>query len=271
MADVMADEIHALLDADLREHPYRKFTGSHWRLVELADLAAHGARIPEGPLGAMLDAEFGWLLGDGHTRGIRVVDGLTRRCASQEGNALYAASLLGRADDDRAAGLARRLTGWQWEDGGWNCDRRAGITRSSFHESATPALGLAAYSAATGDAAALKAAHRTAELLLSSRMLFSRRTGELVHPSFAVPHYPAYWHYDLLQGLRLLAAVRRLDDQRASDAVSMLAAARREDARFGGPRWSSSRQRSAIERGRGTSNRMLTLLADEVLAQAGAG
>ena len=70
---------------------------------------------------------------------IQVIDGLARRCASQEGNALAVACRLGMAHDPRAELLARSLAGWQWPDGGWNCDPRASGRRSSFHESLAPA------------------------------------------------------------------------------------------------------------------------------------
>jgi len=35
-------------------------------------------------------------------------------------------------------------------------------------------------------------------------------------------HYPAYWHYDVLQGLRLLSAVDALTDQRPADALDVV-------------------------------------------------
>jgi hypothetical protein len=76
---------------------------------------------------------------------VQVVDGLARRCASQEGNALAVACRLGMAGDPRAELLARSLVGWQWPDGGWNCDVRASGRRSSFHESLPPAWGLHEY------------------------------------------------------------------------------------------------------------------------------
>ena len=55
--------------------------------------------------------------------GVPVIDGRARRCASQEGNALYATLALGLADE-RTDQLAANLTRWQWPDGGWNCDRK---------------------------------------------------------------------------------------------------------------------------------------------------
>jgi hypothetical protein len=131
----------------------------------------------------------------------------------------------------------------------------------------TPALGLAAYHHRTGDEAALAAADRTAELLLEHRLFRSHRTGEPIHPSWTEPHYPPYWHYDVLQGLRLLHAVGRLDDARASCALDLLDGSRRRDATFAGPQWVSKTQPAVLERD--AYRQVLTRRAQEVLEAAG--
>ncbi len=93
-------------------------------------------------------------------------------------------------------------------------------------------------------------------------------TGQPIHPSWIVLHYPAYWHYDVLQGLRLLAAVDRLGDPRANDALAVVERARRSNGRFSGRRWSSSTQPAAVDWGRGTENLMLNEIAGSVLTAA---
>ena len=243
-------------------HPYKKWWGTHWRLVELADL---GIAIPPDRLQRGIEQEVAWLtstVGDPC-----MVDGLSRHHASMEGNAVYAFSRLGFANHPSTRRLAEALIDWQWPDGGWNCDRRRTAHRSSFHESVTPALGLAAYARQTGDQATLAAADRTAELLLRHRLLRSNRTGEPIHPSWTKPHYPPYWHYDLLQGLRLLHAVDRLDDPRASDALDLLEQSRRSDGTFSGPQWASKTQRAVLDRD--AYRQVLTRRADEVLKASG--
>ncbi len=65
-------------------------------------------------------------------RNIKTIKGLTRWCASQEGNALAVACRIGFANDSRAQLLARSLIRWQWPDGSWNCDVKASGRRSSF-------------------------------------------------------------------------------------------------------------------------------------------
>ncbi len=247
-------------------NPYAKWTGTHWRLVEIADAERP---VAAERLAVGVDAELAWLLPGLEAGRVLRVAGRARRHASIEGNAVYALSRLGYADDPRTRHLVDALLDWQWPDGGWNCDRHPDAWRSSFHESAIPALGLATYADATGDADARRAAERTAELLLEHRLFRSTSTREPIHPSWIVPHYPPYWHYDVLQGLRLLTAVNRLGDPRAGDALDVLEAARNRQGRFSGRRWSSGSQPAAVDWGRGTENLMLNEIATSVLTAAG--
>ena len=245
-------------------HPYRKYWGTHWRLVELADL---DTPIAPSRLQPGIDQEVAWLSSTVGDPPSRSVDRRPRRHASMEGNAVYAFSRLGFAHHPSTRRLAEALIGWQWPDGGWNCDRRRAARRSSFHESVTPALGLAAYGGQTGHAAALAAAVRTAELLLQHRLFRVHGTGEPIHPSWTKLHYPPYWHYDVLQGLRLLRAVNRLNDPRASDALDLLESSRRRDGTFSGPQWSSKRQPAVLDRD--TYSEILTRRAREILEASG--
>ena len=163
---VLDGAIVQLLLAERNGHPYAKWGGAHWRLVSLVELG-----IPAGEPRALsaYESVLAWLTGEGHLRGIKTIDGLTRRCASQEGNALAVGVRLGLADDPRVEQLARSLVGWQWPDGGWNCDKKATGYRSSFNESLPPKWGLHEYARATGAAWARDAAERTAALFLSHR------------------------------------------------------------------------------------------------------
>ena len=246
-------------------HPYTKWTGTHWRLVEVADSAV---AVEHDRLDVAVRTELAWLLpGMDRSRVLRIA-GRARRHGSIEGNAVYALCRLGFADHPGTQQLVEALIDWQWPDGGWNCDRHPDAYRSSFHESAIPALGLATYAELTGDGAARRAAEQTAELLLEHRLFRSMKTGEPIHPSWTVLHYPPYWHYDVLQGLRVLAAVDRLGDRRAVDALDLVAQARRPNGRFAGRRWSSRAQPAAVEWGRGTDNLLLTDTANSVLTAA---
>jgi hypothetical protein len=257
-------------DGGFGVHAYGKWGGAHWRLVSLVELG-----VPAGEprcvaaAGTVLD----WLTGRGHRARIAAIDGLVRRCASQEGNALAVCCRLGLAGDARVALLAESLVEWQWPDGGWNCDRRASGRRSSFHESLPPTWGLHEYWTATGDTAARDAARRTAELFLEHRLFRVSGTGDAIHPSFVVLHHPPFWHYDVLQALHVLAQMGLAGDERASDALELVASRRRTDGRWqAGGRWwrppgSTGSNVEVVDWGRGPSE-PITLNALRVLRAA---
>jgi hypothetical protein len=174
-------------DGSFGVHPYQKWRGAHWRLVSLVELGVP----PDDPRArAAAETVLEWLTGAGHRRGIRTIDGLVRRCASQEGNALAVCSRLDMAADPKVALLARSLVDWQWPDGGWNCDLDATGRRSSFHESLAPMWGLHEYWVATGERWAKESADRAAELLLEHHLYRALGTGEPIDRGWLVAHYP---------------------------------------------------------------------------------
>jgi hypothetical protein len=221
---------------------YAKWTGAHWVLAMLADL---GYPPGDDSLLPLRDQVYDRWLSPHHVRehiceskaasyrlhGVPVIQGRPRRCASQEGNALYATLALGIADE-RADGLAANLVRWQWEDGGWNCDRRPGADTSSFHESLIPFRGLALHAKLRGCAASREAAERAAGLFLERRLCWRRRGGEVIHADFAQLHYPCYWRYDFLFGLKVLAEAGFIADPRCHDALDLLESKRLPDGGF---------------------------------------
>ncbi len=260
-------------DGGFGGHPYRKWTGAHWRLISLVEL-----EVPAGQPGALaaLDRELEWLTGRGRLSRFRTIHGLTLSDASIEGSALAAACRLGMAGDPRAGMLVEALLEWQWPDGGWNCDARASGRRSSFHETHGPMWGLFEYGRATGNPAARAAARRAAELLLEHRLFRRHGTGGPIHRSWVALHYPPYWHYDVLRALDLLARMGLATDERAADALDLLEQRRRPDGRWqpGGYWWNPpGGQRittpEVVDWGRGGPNQMITLVALRVLRAAG--
>jgi hypothetical protein len=259
-------------DGGFGVHPYRKWTGAHWRLVSLVELEAPH---DDSRMGAALETVLDWLANpryQGTSR--RRADGVILSDASMEGNALAVASRLGRADDPRAVRLAERLVEWQWPDGGWNCDARATGRRSSFHETHATMWGLFEYAQATGDRAARRAAERAAELFLSHRIFRTHGTGEPIRRSWLTLHYPPYWHYDVLQAMHLLTRLGRARDERAADALDVLEERRLPDGRWqASAAWwqppGSSRAVEAADWGRGQPSQMATLNALRILRAAG--
>jgi hypothetical protein len=247
-------------------HAYAKWSGAFWRLISLVDLG-----VEPGHPGAVAAAEetLEWVASPGRLAEVHRlrIDGRVRRHASQEGRALQAALDMGLRGDPRLDTLAESLVETQWPDGGWNCDRHPECTHSSFHETWGPILGLARYGAT-------EAAARGAEFLLQHRVVFSHRTGEPAHPTMLKLRFPAYWHYDLLAGLRTLAASGALSDERAGDALDLLEEKRRPDGtwRTEGKWWarpgSSGRNAEVVDWGE-AANEVLTEQAEGVFRAVG--
>jgi hypothetical protein len=215
-------------DGQIPGHPYSKWKGAHWVLATLADL---GYPPGDESLIPLREQVYGWLLSDGHRKGVRIIAGRARRCASQEGNALFALLALGLADE-RTEELAQGLRQWQWPDGGWNCDKKPEANHSSFMESLLPLRGLALHARRTGDERSRQAAERAAEVFLK-RELFKRQSdGSLIDEEFITLHYPWYWHYDILFGLKVMAEAGWLDDERCRAALSLLKSRQLADGGF---------------------------------------
>ncbi len=128
--------------------------------------------------------------------------------------------------DERVDQLVERLLHWQWPDGGWNCDREPEASHSSFWETAIPLRGLAAYARLTGDSLAWQAVHRAAEVFLERRLYLRKRDGEVMNPVFVRLHYPCYWRYDILHGLKIMAEAGLIADPRCQAALDLLEAKR---------------------------------------------
>jgi hypothetical protein len=221
--------VTALLDGrDDTGHAYRKWNGSHWTLSLLADL---GYPPGEACLRPLMDETFASYLSKRHEKYIRQIAGRTRRCTSQEGNAIWSSLKLGFADS-RTDELVRRLLAWQWPDGGWNCDKHPEADSSSFMESLIPLRALSLYAQVSGDAKVQAAVERTAEVFLK-RQLFKRLAdGSVMDAHFTLLCYPYYWHYNILFGLKVMAEAGFVSDPRCTAALDLLESKRLPDGGF---------------------------------------
>ena len=218
---------------------YDKWRGAHWVLAALADLGYPAGDERLLPVRDQL-IEF-WLAKDFYDefevetkaasygrKGVPVIQGRHRRCASQQSNALFSIVTLG-LEDDRAGDLVERLLHWQWPDGGWNCDRNPDAHHSSYMESILPLRALALVARKTGDERAGEAARRAAEIFLGRKLFRRRSDGEVIRKEFALLHYPLYWHYDVLHGLKAMAEAGLVGDPRCGEALDLLESKRLPD------------------------------------------
>jgi len=214
---------------------YKKWTGPHWILANLADLGYPSGDPDLKPIrDRVLD---GWLdpfyMKTVHfeetppyykmKEGVPVIQGRARRCASQQGNALYSSLKLGFMDE-RCDQLAELLIGWQWPDGGWNCDKKAEADHSSFWESLLPLRGLALYSQITGDNKVRLAVERAAEVFLQRKLFKRLSDGKIMNKQFTQLRYPNYWRYNILIGLTVMSEAGFLEDPRCGEALDLLEA-----------------------------------------------
>jgi hypothetical protein len=218
-------------------HPYAKWYGAHWTLSVLADL---GYPKKDYTLAPLRDQVYEWLFSEAHlkyskgrgpsTGSVARTRGLARAHASMEGNALYYLHVLGLADD-RTDELADRLLEWQWPDGGWNCDKRAGAHTSSFTESLIPLRGLVFHAHAKGGAYR-DSVRRAGNFFLERRLFKRKRDGRVISSKFMKLHHPCYWHYDILFGLKVMKEAGLVRDARCADALTILESKRLKDGGF---------------------------------------
>lgn len=167
------------------------------------------------------------------------------------------------------SGLVERLVGEQQPDGGWNCERAEGSTRSSYHSTICVLEGLLEHERVAGGTDAVRAARRRGEEYLLERGLFRRlSTGDVADPEFLLLGTPWRWYYTVLRGLAYFrdagAVAGTAPDPRLADAVHHLVSRRQDDGRWllewqpRGRVWFEMEQV-------GTPSRWVTLIALRVL------
>ena len=108
-----------------KRHPYAKWEGAHWILAALADIGYPSGdrslvpvrdQLMEHWLGPEFYEEFTVEKKSQvyKQKGVPIMQGRHRRCASQQGNALFSVVRLGLADS-RVQDLVERLLHWQWQ------------------------------------------------------------------------------------------------------------------------------------------------------------
>ncbi len=214
-------------------HAYGKWQGPHWTLYGLAEL---GYPPGDRSLLPLFEQDYAWLFSKRFlkfpiTLVIPGQEHKVRRCASQEGIAIFCALKLGMVDE-RTPRLVERLLQFQWPDGGWNCDKRPQAGMSSLLETAYPLRALALYGRLMGDERALHATRRAAEVLLERRLYLRRRDGTVIRPEFTRIVYPYYAHYSYFFGLKVLAEAGLAGDPRCCAALDLLESKRLADGGF---------------------------------------
>ena len=234
------NEDGVILDSNI----YQKWFGIHWILMHLAELnypPGDETLLPihDKVYDAWLDKRFfnTFVVKNpkpgkkNYKKGVPLINGKFRRCVSQQGLALWSSIKLGFMDE-RTHKLAKLILGWQWPDGGWNCDWRPEAKNASFYESLIPLRALWLYGNSFKDNTYLEAAERASGIFLK-RHLFKRCSdGRIINDDFIRLHYPIYFLYDILAVLKVLAECRMTKDPRVNEALDILESKRLPDGGF---------------------------------------
>jgi hypothetical protein len=257
-------------DGGFGVHWYKKWAGTTWRLVSAVELGVPPEHATAHRAANHVLSRLPLSRVEPHR-----VRGRFRLHASVIGNPLGACARLGMADDPRVRRIAHSLIRWQWPDGGWNCDSSVDARHSSFYESLAPLWGLNEYLRATEDETVRASVDRAAELFLNHRPFRSCHGEDLIDPRWLRLHYPVYWHYDILQALRVLERVGKLGDPRTREALDLIESKRSEDGTWPAEGRFCRRGRlgaantEVVDWGDQGPNEMITLNALRVLVGSG--
>jgi hypothetical protein len=135
--------------------------------------------------------------------------------------------------------LIARLLAEQLPDGGWNCEAERGSTRSSFNTTICVLEALLEHECSAGASSAVTAARLRGQEYLLERRLFRRlSTGEAIErdrkggAAWSRFAFPTWWHYDVLRGLEYLRRAGVARDERAAEAIDLVASKREADGRW---------------------------------------
>jgi hypothetical protein len=169
-------------------------------------------------------------------------------------------------------GIIDRLLGEQLPDGGWNCEAADCSTRSSFNTTICVLEALLEYERAFGGSPEVTGTRLRGQDYLLERRLFRRRsTGEVIERDrksgsvwtrFA---FPTWWHYDVLRGLAYLRQAGVAPDERAAEAIDLVASKRGSDGRWVLETQYPGKMLVETDEGEGRPSRWNTLRALRVL------
>jgi hypothetical protein len=214
---------------------YHKWTGANWVLATLADIGYPKNDTKIEPLinqvvnywllpiiidETIVDAED--INQIKSIKGVPIVNGRARRCASQQAFAVFSSLTLGD-ENEKIKKLVDLLLKWQWPDGGWNCDRNPSANTSSFYETIVPLRALGLYERLNVNNPEVEASvKRASEVFLQRHLFKSIKTGKTINENFLKLHYPYYWRYNILLGLKVMAENDLIKDSRCADALDII-------------------------------------------------
>ena len=214
--------------AEAEDCYWPKWQATVWNLILLAELGLPGdhPQVKKGCeffLKTMDAQDRSWPppeYPDGDLRGYRLV---WEPCVT--GNMARTLVEFGYQDDPRVIEMFEWLVRTQFKDGGWNCDeadKSKQVKHSSFMSTIEPLWAFSALTPSRWPKGGREAVARGCEFLLMHRLYKSDHTFQTINEEWTKLHFPLFYFYDILHGLRILTALESTADKRTFDARELL-------------------------------------------------
>lgn len=150
------------------------------------------------------------------------------------GNMIRTLLVLGYENDPRVKRAIDWMPEQQLEDGGWNCDYpEKKVKHSSFMSTVEPLWAYSEIPRSRWTRKMKRTVDRGAEFLLMHRVYKSDHHHWKHSLPFATTfHFPMYYFYDALHGLRVLSKLGYADDERVRDAAHLIISKRSPDGKW---------------------------------------
>ncbi len=138
----------------------------------------------------------------------------------------------GYGEDPRVREMFEWLVKFQLPDGGWNCEPGPwgkDVFHSSFMSTIEPLWAFTALDPSHWLKGGNEAVSRGCEFLLMHRLFKSDKTGKVINEEWTRLHFPLFYFYDILHGLRVLTELGYGQDERTKDALDLLLSKRLPD------------------------------------------
>ncbi len=214
-----------------------KWTATVWPLILLGEIGVPGSypSIRKGCeyfMQVMDGQDRSWPpqnYSDEDLRGWRLV---WEPCVT--GNMARTLTVFGFSEDRRVREMFDWLIKSQGEDGGWNCETEAqrngeAVHHSSFMSTIEPLWAFSELDQQKWPKGGRETVERAAEFMLVHRLYKSDKTGKVIEPHWTQLHFPMFYEYDILHGLRVLSKLGYGGDERMSDARELLVSKRLPD------------------------------------------
>jgi len=148
------------------------------------------------------------------------------------GNMARTLAVFGFGEDPRVREMFDWLVKYQLPDGGWNCEPGAWgkeVHHSSFMSTVEPLWAFSELDRQSWPKGGREAVERGVEFMLMHRLYKSDKTGKVIDEDWTKLHFPLFYFYDILHGLRVLTALGYSQDERINNAKDLLRSKRLAD------------------------------------------